>query len=83
MSDHTKEEADALFRQLRECLAAQDDDHDGDDLSPEVESWGSKHYYVVFRLKGRSVALELDDARYFAQSQWAGADEAAARMIEP
>jgi hypothetical protein len=69
------EEASALLAAFRQ-LAANDSADTYDDLDPEVKSWDGKHYFVVFTLKGRSVALEPDDARDFADSLWTAAHEA-------
>lgn len=62
-------------------LAGDDNDSDDYDLDPEVKSYdNNQHYYVVFRLKGKGVALEPDDARDFAESLLAAADEADAKL---
>jgi hypothetical protein len=81
-----KAEAEAIFGQLREALAATDESEDWDDwCGPHVEVKQyaeGKPYFVQLRMKGQMIALRPDDAKDFAEELWAAADEADTRMAD-
>lgn len=73
-ADRNAKQADAMAELFQAIAAA--GDHYEEDYKVEAKTYNDCKYYVLLGVKGKSIALEPDWARRFADEIYAAADEA-------